>query len=118
MAATSTVYQFISADNFSRPTVISNQPFRAGVLTLFGYGISVRVDRGHLVVSDGIATERRTWRFARVGHGLRRLVVIGSDGAISLAALRWLGLCELLISGMDSLAAWQSASVMIATIRG
>jgi hypothetical protein len=26
-------------------------------------------------------------------------------------------LCGLLISGMDSLAAWQSASVMIATIR-
>jgi len=25
-----------------------------------------------------------------VGHGLRRLVVIGSDGFISLAALRWL----------------------------
>ncbi len=24
------------------------------------------------------------------GHGLRRLVVIGSDGFISLAALRWL----------------------------
>jgi CRISPR-associated protein Cas1 len=26
----------------------------------------------------------------RVGHGLKRLVVIGSDGEISLAALRWL----------------------------
>jgi CRISPR-associated endonuclease Cas1 len=90
MAAPTTVSQFISADNFSRPTVISNPPFRAGVLTLFGYGISVRVDRGHLVVSDGIANERRAWRFPRVGHGLRRLVVIGADGEISLAAVRWL----------------------------
>jgi CRISPR-associated endonuclease Cas1 len=90
MAATTTVSEFISADNFSRPRVISNPPFRAGVLALFGYGISIRVDRGHLIVSDGIANERCAWRFPRVGHGLRRIVVIGSDGAISLAALRWL----------------------------
>src|SRR3989454_11166044 len=61
-----------------------------GVITLFGYGIQVRVDRGHLFVEDGIGTDRRQARFPRVGHGLRRLVVIGSDGMISLAALRWL----------------------------
>jgi hypothetical protein len=41
-------------------------------------------------IQDGIGTERRRFHFPRVGHGLRRLVVIGSDGAISLAALRWL----------------------------
>jgi CRISPR-associated endonuclease Cas1 len=63
---------------------------RRGVVTLFGYGTSVRVDRGHLVVEDGIARDRRQARFPRVGHGLRRLVVIGSDGMVSFAALRWL----------------------------
>jgi CRISPR/Cas system-associated endonuclease Cas1 len=61
-----------------------------GVVTLFGYGITVRVDRGHLILEDGIGPARREGRFPRVGHGLRRLVVIGSDGFISLAALRWL----------------------------
>jgi len=61
-----------------------------GVVTLFGYGINVRVDRGHLLVEDGIATNRRQGRLPRVGHDLKRLVVIGSDGMISLAALRWL----------------------------
>jgi CRISPR-associated endonuclease Cas1 len=90
MAAPATVPQFISADNSERQPVTRNPSFRAGVITLFGYGISVHVERGHLIVRDGIATERRTWRFPRVGHGLKRLVVIGSDGAISLAALRWL----------------------------
>src|SRR2546427_3386997 len=90
MAAATTVSQFISADNFERQPVTRNPPFRAGVLTLFGYGISVYVNRGHLIVSDGIAKDRRTWRFPRVGHGLKRLVVISSDGDISLAALRWL----------------------------
>jgi CRISPR-associated endonuclease Cas1 len=63
---------------------------RHGVVTLFGYGIEAHVDRGHLVIKDGIGPARRHARFPRVGHGLRRLVVIGSDGNISLAALRWL----------------------------
>jgi CRISPR-associated protein Cas1 len=48
------------------------------------------VDHGHLLIEDGIGTSRRHARFPRVGHGLRRLVVIGSDGIVSLAALRWL----------------------------
>lgn len=61
-----------------------------GVITLSGYGISARVDRGHLLLEDGIAADRRRCRLPRVDHGLKRLVVIGSDGQVSLAALRWL----------------------------
>jgi CRISPR-associated endonuclease Cas1 len=61
-----------------------------GVLTVFGYGIRIRIERGHLTIEDGIAGDRRKARLARVGHGLRRLVLIGSDGFISLSALRWL----------------------------
>src|SRR5438445_6041923 len=90
MAAKPTVSQSIPSDNFVREPAARNSPFRAGVLTLFGFGICVYVNRGHLIVSDGIAKDRRTWRFPRVGHGLKRLVVISSDGDISLAALRWL----------------------------
>jgi CRISPR/Cas system-associated endonuclease Cas1 len=59
-------------------------------VTLFGYGTTVRVDRGHLVIEDGIGSTRRRARFPRVGHGLKRLVVISSDGSVSFAALRWL----------------------------
>jgi len=69
--------------------VVSVRPIN-GVVTLFGYGISVHVDRGHLTFEDGIGSDRRAARFPRVRHGLRRLVVIGSDGIVSLAALRWL----------------------------
>jgi CRISPR-associated protein Cas1 len=61
-----------------------------GVVTLYGYGITVHVDRGHLILKDGIGSDRREARLPRVGHGLRRLVVIGADGFVSLAALRWL----------------------------
>lgn len=63
---------------------------RQGVVTLFGYGITVHVDRGHLTFRDGIGQTRREGRLPRVRHGLRRLVVVGSDGMVSLAALRWL----------------------------
>ncbi len=61
-----------------------------GVITLSGYGIGVRVDRGHLVLEDGIGADRARCRLPRVDHGLKRLVVLGSDGTVSLAALRWL----------------------------
>ena len=63
---------------------------RYGVVTLSGYGISARVDRGHLLLEDGIATDRRRCRLPRVDHDLKRLVIIGADGQVSLSALRWL----------------------------
>jgi CRISPR-associated protein Cas1 len=84
MAATQTVPQRLQQCNF---TTITPQ---RGVVTLFGYGIRVQVERGHLVLEDGIGSDRRKGRFPRIRHGLGRLVVIGSDGMVSLAALRWL----------------------------
>jgi CRISPR-associated endonuclease Cas1 len=89
MAATQTLHQLPQSLNSSTVTVRPLAP-RHGVVTLFGYGISVRVERGHLIFKDGIGTARREARFPRVRHGVRRLVVIGSDGMVSLAALRWL----------------------------
>jgi CRISPR/Cas system-associated endonuclease Cas1 len=82
MAATKTVPQLPQSHNSLTP--------RHGVVTLFGYGIKVRVDRGHLLLEDGIGLDRRQIRLPRVGHGLQRLVVIGSDGMVSLSAIRWL----------------------------
>jgi CRISPR-associated endonuclease Cas1 len=81
MAAAKTVYQ--SAQSL-------NSVPRHGVLTLVGYGIRVCVERGHLVVADGIGTERHHYRLPRVGHHLKRLVIVGSDGLVTLAALKWL----------------------------
>ena len=63
---------------------------KSSVLVLNGYGIRVQVSAGHLLLHDGIADERRTIRLPRVNHGLKRLVLIGSDGFITLEALRWI----------------------------
>jgi CRISPR-associated endonuclease Cas1 len=82
MAASSTLSQQI----VSRKSQIG----KTGVLTLSGFGIKVRMQRGHLEIEDGVGMERRKIRLPRVGHGLKRLIVIGSDGFVSLSALEWL----------------------------
>jgi CRISPR-associated endonuclease Cas1 len=99
MAATETVAQHFALRKPSPDIPFSEhdssvqyseiQP-RHGVITLSGYGISARVDRGHLLLEDGVGGDRRRGRLPRVDHGLKRLVIIGSDGQVSLAALRWL----------------------------
>ena len=86
MAAAENVRQLPQYHNSSAELIVP----RHGVVTLFGYGIQIRVDGGHLVLHDGVGPDRRYARLPRVGHGLKRLVVIGSDGMVSLAALRWL----------------------------
>jgi CRISPR-associated protein Cas1 len=63
---------------------------RAGVCTASGFGIKVFVQRGQLLVEDGFGRDRRRRGFNRATHGISRIVVIGSDGFISLEAIRWL----------------------------
>ena len=84
MAATQTVPQLSPHCNLAQITPAN------GVVTLFGYNSSASVDRGHLVLNDGIGMQRRQGRFPRVRHGLKRLVVIGSTGMVTFEALRWL----------------------------
>jgi CRISPR/Cas system-associated endonuclease Cas1 len=63
---------------------------RSGVVVADGYGIKIYVERGHLVVHDGRGRDRRTRRFNRAASRLRRLVVFGHHGCITLDATRWL----------------------------
>jgi CRISPR-associated endonuclease Cas1 len=55
-----------------------------------GYGVKIHVHRGHLVIEDGIGRKRRSRRFHRATSKLRRLVLIGHTGYVTLDALRWL----------------------------
>jgi CRISPR-associated endonuclease Cas1 len=63
---------------------------KLGVLTLYGYGIRIIMQSGHLQIEDGIGPDRRKFRLPRVDHRLKRLVCIGEDGFVTLSALRWL----------------------------
>lgn len=61
-----------------------------GVLVLSGYGLRLAVERGHLVVEDGVGADRRHERFSRIDDELKRVVVIGHSGVVTLDAIRWL----------------------------
>jgi CRISPR-associated endonuclease Cas1 len=80
MAASSTLPQ-----SFATPQIS-----KSGVLTLHGFGVRVTMQAGHLQLEDGIGNERRRLRLPRVNHKLKRLVCVGEDGFVTLAALRWL----------------------------
>ncbi len=49
------------------------------------------VSRGHLVLRDGLGRHRRERRLPRAQRIVRRIVVLGHTGNISLEAVRWCG---------------------------
>jgi len=63
---------------------------RDGVLTLWGWGVSLVVRDRHLVVSDGVGSDR-TLRIAKGPAKLKRVVILAeAGGMVTLDALDWL----------------------------
>jgi len=63
---------------------------RDGVLTLWGWGVSLVVRDRHLVASDGVGSDR-TLRIAKGPAKLKRVVILAeSGGMVTLDALDWL----------------------------
>ena len=60
-----------------------------GICVVRGYGIKISVQRGHLVVHDGVADRRRTRQYHRTSK-LKRLVLIANTGYLTIDAMRWL----------------------------
>lgn len=52
--------------------------------------LKLYVHRGHLIVHDGIGRRREIRRFNRATSQLKRVVVIGHPGYVTLEALRWI----------------------------
>jgi CRISPR-associated endonuclease Cas1 len=93
MTATQTVSQF--------PSVRKSAINKSGVLTLSGFNVRVRMRGGHLEIEDGVGLERRNFKLPRVGHGVKRLVIVGNDGYVSLGALQWLAVQEASLTFLD-----------------
>src|SRR5271165_2113711 len=64
------------------------RPDLAGVCLVDGFGCRIVVERGALEVHDGVGPHRRTRRYDRATHGLRRLVILNAGGIVTLDALR------------------------------
>jgi len=72
-----------------RNTFASRDSSTASVLVLDGYGLYLSVSRGHLLLGDGLGQHRRTRRLPRAQRTVRRIVLLGHTGQISLEAVRW-----------------------------
>jgi hypothetical protein len=68
----------------------SPYPDRGRGVVVYGYGIKIRVERGHLIIEDGIASDRRTRVYRRATAKLERLILIAHTGFVTLDSLRWL----------------------------
>ena len=79
----------VPATAASLAEAFSRDPQNPAVCVVDGWGLRVRVTRGHLEIEDGLGRHRRQRRYARATHGLARLVIIGATGMISLEALGW-----------------------------
>lgn len=82
----------------------SRDPLSPSVLTLTGYGISLSVSRGHLILCDGVGRQRRERRLPRVQRQVNRIVIIGHTGHISLEAIRWCVASGVALVQIDNLA--------------
>jgi CRISPR-associated endonuclease Cas1 len=87
MAASQERIREVERDHGTVPTVLRR---RGNVLVVDGFGASLQVERGRLIVLDGAGRERRERSFSRAGRSIARVVVLGGTGSISLGALRWL----------------------------
>ena len=77
------------SDGISAIAATYLRPDSAGVCVADGMGARISVERGALVVSDGMGEHRRERRFDKATHGLARVVLLASTGTVSLDALHW-----------------------------
>ncbi len=87
MTAAATDHQTATAEHIA--AVFSRDPVDSHVVVVDGYGVRVHVNRGHLIIEDGIGPHRRQRRYSRADRTLRRLVILADTGNLTLDALRW-----------------------------
>jgi CRISPR-associated endonuclease Cas1 len=79
-----------------------DDPAGPAVAVVLGAGAKVRVERGHLVASDGEGWYRRERRWSRATSKLRRLIIGAASGYVSLEALAWCQATGVAVTVVDS----------------
>ena len=69
---------------------INQIPVKDGIVVLSGYGVMANVEKGYLVLKDGLGIKSRESRFFKATCKIKRLVIHSTHGMVSLAALKWL----------------------------
>jgi CRISPR/Cas system-associated endonuclease Cas1 len=78
---------------------------RGPICVVDGQVLSIHIDRGHLIVADGIGRYRRERRYHKATYGLTRIVVVRATGTLSLDALRYCDGLGIAVIVMDPLKA-------------
>jgi len=80
---------------------------RKAPMVLCGHGVSLKIQNGALLVRDGISHvdgERNQWRFYPGELDIpQRIILVECSGAMTMAALRWLGEQGVIVIDID----WQ-----------
>ena len=82
-------------------SIYTRQAADTRVMVAHGYGVRVGTWNGQLEVSDGIGKHRRTRKIPKADRQLQRLVITGSEGYVTLSALRWASEHDLSITVLD-----------------
>lgn len=69
--------------------IFTRDPTNPAVLVGDGYGLSLTVTRGHLLLGDGLGRHRRERQLPRAQRTVRRIVILGHTGHLTLDAVRW-----------------------------
>ncbi len=102
-------------DSSAVAAVFERDSTDAHVLVVDGYGISLSVTRGHLLIRDGIGRHRRERKLPRAQRTVRRIAILGHTGHLTLEAVRWcadtgIALIQLDTNGTTLLTAGQSGT--------
>ena len=81
--------------------IYRREPASQSVLVADGYGIDIRVHRGQLTVADGIGATRRLRQLTRSQRTVRRLVILGDTGTVTLDAIRWCADVGITVAQLD-----------------
>ncbi len=65
-------------------------PVKDGTVILSGYSVSAKTEKGFLCLHYGCAEDQHTAKYSPATCKIKRLVILGHDGYITLAALKWL----------------------------
>jgi len=82
--------------------IFGRDPRDSTVVVADGYGVSVTVSRGHLIISDGLGKHRRERRLPRAQRTVRRIVILGHTGSLSLEAIRWCTDTGIVLTQLDT----------------
>jgi hypothetical protein len=78
---------FAMSDSAAAATasVFARDSREQSVLVADGYGLALTVDRGHLLIRDGLGRHRRDRRLPRAQRDVERIVVLGHTGPVTSA---------------------------------